>query len=373
MIIFANNHGKSNAAKTAGFVLPLTLWMIALFGLGIAAINNWVSTAVENARTLQQKSESDLMAANITNELVYAIATQPMSPRGLEVGLEINNPGQGDPMALMASINESSDYIALDGRPYLLEGNIDYTIQIQDGRGLMNLQSVTSERLRRLLALFDIPETLRNQLPDTLADWMDADDLTRLTGAEKYEYERQRRFPPRNENLLTPMEAQNILGWDGIPEVWAADLRAPLFTTCRIAGFNPNTAPETILLSYISGLTKDAASNVIEQRKVSPFRSGREFMSATGSLLAAEPFFFSVVPGNCFIVDLTHRESGRRVRYSLSLVPSSQNKPWQVDYAFNIPSQINEPSDGLSPRLAFPTPETLNPVIGGDNRVSGLR
>ena len=56
MIIFANHYGKSNAAKTAGFVLPLTLWMIALFGLGVAAINNWVSNAVENARALQQLS-----------------------------------------------------------------------------------------------------------------------------------------------------------------------------------------------------------------------------------------------------------------------------------------------------------------------------
>ena len=373
MNVDAYHSGNSNAAATKGFVLPLTLWMIALFGLGVAAINTWVSNAVENARTLQQKSEADLTASNITNELVYAMATRPMSYRGLEVGSGMISPDPSDAMSMMSSNYQSSDYVAFDGRAYIPESNTDYVVHLQDGRGLLKLQGTAPEPLRRMLALFNVPETLRNRLPDTLADWVDDDDLTRLTGAEKSDYERRRRFPPTNGNLLTPMEAQNILGWDEIPEVWEADMQTPLFTTCRITGFNPNTAPETVLLSYISGLTKDNALRVIEQRRNAPFRNAQEFMAAAGFLSSAEPFFFSVIPGNCVIVDLVYRESGRRTRFSLSLVPTSQNKPWQVDYAFEIPSKFSGTPDGLDPQLTFPTPETLNPDIGRDNRVSGLR
>ena len=373
MISVAHKAGKSSNDMTQGFVLPLTLWVIALFGLGVAAINTWVSVAVENARILQQKTATDLVSANIKNELVFAIATRPMSSRGLEVGSDMFRPNPADIMSAMSSNFESSSYIAFDGRPYVPESNTGYVVHLQDGRGLIKLQIATPEPLRRLLALFDVSETLRNQLPDTLVDWIDNDDLTRLTGAEHSYYERRRRLPPTNAGLLTPMEAQNILGWDKIPEVWEEDMRSPLFTTCRVTGFNPNTAPEIVLLSYISGLTKEIAAQVIEQRRSMPFRHAREFMAAAGFLAPVEPFFFSVIPSNCIIVDLVHRESSYRTRFSLSLVPTSQNRPWQVDYAIEIPSRFSGTSDGIDPQLTFPAPETISPNDQWNNRVIGLR
>lgn len=371
---FATQHTDSyDVAAAKGFVLPLTLWIIALFGLGIAAINSWVSTAVDNARVLQQKAEAELVFANIENELVYAMATRPMSPRGLEVGADITRLNTDDVMAQMAPTFQSSNYIAFDGRAYIPENNTDYLIHLQDGRGLLKLQAGAAAPIQRLLTLFDVPETLRNQLPDTLADWIDDDDLTRLAGAEASDYERRRRLSPTNAQLLTPMEAQSILGWDEISEIWAADLESPLLTTCSVTGFNPNTAPETVLLSYIPGLTKTAAAQVIERRQTEPFRHAREFMSAAGFLTAAEPFFFSVTPSNCVIVDIVHRETNRRTRHSISLVPTSQNKPWQVNYAIDIPSRYSRPSNDLDPQFTFPAPETINPGGDGDNRITGFR
>src|SRR5690606_5921467 len=50
--------------RTEGFVLALTLWVIALFGLGVAAINTWVTTATENARALRQRVDDELMLSN---------------------------------------------------------------------------------------------------------------------------------------------------------------------------------------------------------------------------------------------------------------------------------------------------------------------
>ena len=363
----------SNLFCENGFVLPLTLWIIALFGLGVAASHAWISVSVENARTLQQKVEAELETQNMINELVFAMGTRPMSNRGLEVGTDLTAADMADPMSIMGARFESSNYIAFDGRPYAFEGNADYVFHLQDGRGLIKLHQGAGETIRRLLSAFDVPETLKNQLPDTLVDWVDDDDLTRLAGAEKSEYERLRRLPPTNQNLLTPMEAQSILGWDEIPQIWEADLRSPLFSTCRVTGFNPNTASETALLAHVAGLTKPAAAQVIEKREESPFQHAREFMAAAGFLTAAQPFFFSVVPGNCVVIDAVHRESGRRTRYSISLVPTSLNRPWQVDYAFEIPSQFTRSLDGDRPLITFPTPEALNPVGGNAIRTSGVR
>jgi general secretion pathway protein K len=62
-------------------------------------------------------------------------------------------------------------------------------------------------------------------LTDALADWIDADDLRRLNGAERQEYEAAGRpGSPRNRPFETVEELALVLGWDRIAELkpdWA--------------------------------------------------------------------------------------------------------------------------------------------------------
>jgi general secretion pathway protein K len=359
--------------RERGFILVLTLWIIALFGLGIAAINTWLTTAVDNARVLKERTEAQLTLMNAKNEIVYAMATRPMTYRGLETGADLKRPDPTDIMGVMSADYQSKGFVAFDGRPYVLASNTDYAIELQDGRGLINLNFATPQLIHRLLSLYDIPETLRNQLPDTLADWIDEDDYTRLSGAEKSDYERRNRLPPSNAPLLTPMEVENVLGWDEVPQLWQADLRSPLFTTCKVSGFNPNTAPEVSLLTYVPGMTADVAAATVQHRRQSPFQHARAFMEDTGVVVPNEAFFFGVTPGNCVVIDLVNRVTNERTRMSLSLMPMSQNQPWQVDYAFTVPTQYRKPLDGLDPANSFPTPEALAPVQPGSERALGQR
>ena len=364
---------RAPSAAERGFILVLTLWIIAFFGLGVAAINTWVSRAIENARVLKERAEGDLALSNAKSEIVYAFGTRPMTHRGLETGRDMKRPDITDMMSVMSADFSSSSYIAFDGRPYVLQSNPDYAVQLQDGRGLVNLNFIMPDLLRRLLALYDVPETLRNQLPDTLADWIDEDDLTHLAGAEKSDYERRNRLPPANAALLTPREAQNILGWDEVPKLWEDDRRPPILTTCAVSGFNPNTAPKAALLTYIPGLTDQSATQVAEKRLESQFRHARDFMSAADVVVPNEAFFFSVSPGNCMIVDFTNRVTNERVRFALSFIPLSQNQPWQVDYAFRVPSQYRGALDRADPGVTFPAPETLAPDPSDRNRTAGVR
>jgi hypothetical protein len=319
-----------------------------------------VSVATENARTLRSRTEDQLALSNAKNEIIYAMATRPMTHRGLEVGSDMKRPTAEDMFSSMAQANqETSGFVSFDRRPYVMESNPDYAIQIQDGRGLINLNRIQPPLLRRMLAFYDAPEVLRNQLPDTLQDWIDEDDFTRLAGAEKTDYERLRRLPPADARLMTPMEAQNILGWDEIPKMWEDDLRAPIFSTCSTGGFNPNTAPEASLLAHMPGMTADAAKFIVAQRRVSTFRHAREFMEAANITVPNESFFFGTSPGSCMVIDFVNRNTAERTRISLTLVARSENQPWQVDYAFRIPSQYSGALDGLDPQLTFPAPETL--------------
>jgi hypothetical protein len=351
----------------------VTLWIIAVFGLAVASINTWVDMASNNARTLQARADARLAFVNLTSELVYLLGTRPMTYRGLEIGTDLKRPKADDFMAVMAADYQSGNYLALDGRPYIVGSNPDYVAQLQDARGLANLNLITPPLLRRLLALYDVPETLRNYLPDTLTDWVDDDELTRLSGAEKPEYARLRRLPPKNEFMHTPFEAQSILGWDQVPQLWEADLESPLFTTCAISGFNPNTAPENILLTYIQGLTKETAAQVLSERQKSAFRNTRQFMATAGVLIPNEAFFIGLVPAGCVIVDLIHRTTNERLRFSLSLLPLTEGQPWQVDYAFKIPSRFRRTLERVNPQDLIPAPETIDTGEPGDDRTAGIR
>lgn len=377
---FTQPPSASVPAQGKGFILAATLWIIAIFGVGVAAISSWISLATENARTLRSRVDDELALSNAKNELIYALAVRPMTYRGLEVGTDIDKPldeREAEPLdtfaAMSNAMRESSHFVAFDRRPYVLESNPDYIIQIQDGRGLINLNRIQPPLLRRLLALYDAPETLRSQLPDTLQDWTDEDEFTRLAGAEKPDYEQLRRLPPTNARLVTPREAQSILGWDQVPRMWEDDLRTPIFSTCTTGGFNPNTAPELSLLVHTPGLTEDAAKFIVDRRQKSAFRHAREFLELSNISMPNEAFFFGTSPGSCMVIDFVNRTTAERTRVSLTLVPRGQNQPWQVDYAFRIPSQYNPPMDGFRPQLTFPTPETLSPSNQRNLSAAGIR
>lgn len=356
-----------------GFILPLTLWMIAIMGLVAAALNVWVGNAVANSRTLARRTQLELAQSNITNEVVYMLGTRPTSYRGLEVGPQITFADNNDFNAVMAGPSDSGRYLKFDARSYVSESNPDIVLTLQDGGGLLNLNIATPTNLRRTLTSFDIPEPEINRLIDTLLDYIDDDDLTRLAGAEKTQYARLGLAPPANGLLLTPFEAQRIIGWDKLDAIWKADMAAPLLTTCRGAGFNPNTAPAAALVANVRGLTRDKADQAVEARTKRPFRNIREFGAAADILITDEPFFYTFVPGTCFIVDLVDKPSGLHTRYSLTLEPTSLTRPWRVDYATRIPSQYRSALDHLDPEATFPTPESIDLSSGTDGGKTKLQ
>lgn len=344
-----------------GFILPLTLWVIAAIGLAVVAVNEWVSQAIDNANVLKRRADSELALANIQNELVFAIGTRPMTYRGMEVGRPTEEIDRTDAMALMTADFQSDRYIRLDGTPYRMESDEDFTVQLFDGRGLINMNSVSANYLRRLLAYFDLPEPVQNSMINSLEDYTDRDDLTRISGAEERDYLRLGRRAPANTWLSTPMEAQFVMGWDQVPALWQRDLDEPLLTTCRVTGFNPNTASREALISSFPNLLEESIQAILEQRAERPFRNIREFAAAANVAIRDEPFFYTFGPGACIIVEVTHRDSGERSRFSLTIDNfSAKTKPWRIDYALPISSKPPTADREPDTEKVFPAPDTMD-------------
>jgi len=342
-----------------GFILPLTLWMIAIIGLLAATMNAWVAQAVANAQSLTDRTQLELTQANLRNELVYLMAVRPVSYRGLEVGPRIGE-GKIDFNAVLAGPSDTGRTLRFDGRPYVAESDPNIILTIQDGSGLLNLNTASAVNLKRALATFEIPEPEVNRLVDTLQDYIDEDDLTRLAGAEKTQYDRLNMPLPANGLLLSPFEAQKILGWDRLGALWEADTREPFVTTCRNTGFNVNTAPAPVLSAVVRGMTQDKAQQVLARRVERPFRNVRELSAAADLLITDEPFFYTFNSSNCVVVDMIDKRSAQHVRFSLTLEQSSTARPWRVDYAVRIPSQYRAALDRIDPEAVFPTPESVD-------------
>ncbi len=353
-------------SAASGFILPLTLWMIAIMGLVAASVNVWVARTVADSQALARRTELALTQSNIRNELVYLIGTRPVSTRGLEVGPEITFANINDFGAIMTGASDSGKTLKFDGRPYIVQNDPNMVVSIQDGTGLFNLNIATPTNLRRFLATFGVADTEANALIDALLDYVDDDDLTRLAGAEKTQYERAELPPPANGFLMTPFELQRVMGWEKLGELWKADMETPLFTTCQAAGFNPNTAPAQALIANVRGLTLEKAEQAVTARFDKPFRNIREFGAAADILVTDEPFFYTFLPGSCVIVDVMEKNTGQRTRFSLTLETTSQTRPWRVDYAITIPPQYRSALAHLDPQAIFPTPESID-LSGGSN------
>ena len=352
--------------SAGGFILPLTLWVIAIIGLVAASLNVWVANTVANSRALSQNVALELAQSDMRNELVYLFGTRPTSYRGLEVGVNMKFADVNDFNSILSGPADSGRYLKLDARPYVSESAPNIVVSVQDGSGLLNLNFVTPPNLRRALYTFDVPEADATRLIDSLMDYVDDDDFTRLAGAERTQYTRIGLLPPPNAIMVSPMQAQRALGWDKMNGFWEADMKAPFLTTCKAGGFNPNNAPAPVLMANIRGLTPEKTDKVLAYRSEKPFRNIREFAAAADMLVNDEPFFYAFVPGPCMVVDLIDKISGQHSRFSLTLDPTSDKRPWRVDYAVRIPSEYNSALDRLDPEAVFPAPESVDLQTGAN-------
>lgn len=328
-------------------------------GLVVAGVGAWITQATINAQALRDKTEAHLAMSDVRNELVYLIASRPMSSAGLEVGddLELPDPSQID--TIMAALYSSNRSIAFDGRPMTSETHPRISIRIYDGRGLLNLNDLAPGRIDAFLRLFNIKESVRNRLTDTLRDYIDEDDLSRLAGAEARDYLRVGKLPPPNQLMLTPYQAKDIFGWADLTDIWRADLQSPLLGTCQSTGFNPNTATELVLLANLPRLSLDSAREIVRQRQTRALRNQREVSMAAGTTLFEEPFFYAFSPGPCSIVELEDAVTGNRMRYSLTFNPFSRTQPWRHDYELRLPQRDGgTPADSRPPEI-FPSPESV--------------
>jgi general secretion pathway protein K len=341
------------ARRQQGFVLALTLWILAAIMIAATVFADRVHQAVELARRQQLQTAALLDIKATQAEIMFRLGVTPISLYGL-----------GD--------EPDGKSIFLDNRKYRGAGAT--TVQLQDDRGLLNLNIVGDDRLLRLLAIVEVPAEKRGMLLDCLHDYTDEDSLKRVNGAEEPEYRALGLPPPRNEKLLTPYEAKNIIGWRDQPQLWENNRLPDLTSTSNAVAVNPNTAPKEVL-ETLPGVTSEIADAIIQQRQLGPIADIASIAQMAGA--APGDYQLNIITLPADSVRVTHRSADLpwAIQYNVSLQPNNDKMPWRIDYYFKVRQSAQEtPPAAATPAPANPTslPTGLGQATNNANDIAEL-
>ena len=329
---------KKQPAKQQGFVLVLTLWILALITIAAGYFAERVVRTMDQAQRAQKKTQILHDIADSRAEILFRLGTTQLSLYGL---------GQGP-----------DDSIALDNRPYRGAGKS--IVRLQDNRGLLNLNLAGDDQIYRLLGILDTPAEYRGRLIDTLRDYIDNNSLKRLNGAEAPEYAAAGLPPPRNERLTTPFEPRRIMAWGSLQQLWADGRLANLTTTSNSVAMNPNTAPWEVLAT-LPGVTNEVARDIIARRQLIPFTNGDQIAQLSG--VPPDKLFMQIILLPSDMVRVTHSVPGNpwALQYNVSLTPNDDRAPWRIDYFYKVGLVYKD--DNKQEIRELPTRSTLPPSL----------
>ena len=298
--------------RPRGFVLVLTIWILAAISIATAYFGERVQASLRAAVTRQDINSAELALSDGRAEILFRLATLPVTVWGL-----------GDP----------PNVIRLDGRPYAEAGG---TLELQDVAGLIGLNAFSDDAMSRLLTTLGVAQPRHASLIDALRDYTDADDLRRLNGAESAQYAAAG-LPsgPRNGPLTSPLELRDVLGWRLEDPLWAAGAGILDFTAPEGTGrLNPNTAPWQVLAS-LPGATRDIAALFLARRELQPIDAA--WIDRTLSTqFDSVPSPIQPVPASD--IRITQRVNGLpwAVRYNARLTPTGMFGPWKTTYSYRL-------------------------------------
>ncbi len=147
-----------------------------------------------------------------------------------------------------------------------------FSYRITDEEGRLNVNGGQTERMQRMLSAIGVDKTERDTIVDSIEDWRDANDTTRVNGAESDDYLKLPvPYRARNGNLQSTDELLQIKGMT--PEIYYGRDDKPALTdlvTARGRGtVNVNTAPPPVLSAM--GLSDAEISDIVATRKNYPY------------------------------------------------------------------------------------------------------
>lgn len=252
--------------ESSGIALLVCLMVILLLAILVHRFTLTSRVHVAAAANLRDQFQAECMALSGLEAALAVLA--------LDDTPEVDHLGEP-----WAQFRGSSDLVALEGA----EGG--FLVSIQDENSKIQVNRIVREdgattdpfvrrQMDRLLELFGVSSDVRDSLLDCLEDWIDADDLQKLNGAEDQYYRSlDRPYQAANRPLRTLGELYLIKGWRDVLELKLEDGSTIMdFLTVSPTGgrINVNTATALVIQSVSPEIDESMARQVISLRQEAP-------------------------------------------------------------------------------------------------------
>lgn len=319
-----------------GYVLLMVLVALVLLSLVATRFGGRVDAEREHARRAIEETEAEIVGKSVLAAALYWLSTSPINQNGVGDGL-------------------NSQWIA-DGRWYRLGPRA--FASLQDERGLVSVNYPSSKALRQLLINEGVDLRELDRLIDILADYVDADQLRRLNGAEREEYAALGLPGPRNDFLRSVEELCQLPAWSERQELCAR--LAPLLSTRVSPLLNPNTSPAKVMAALLPGASAAQLQLFESLRKGAPFLDGTAATARTGLSLDVDDYVFHA--SDEYRLQIWVEGQARAREYNLRVLPGGAQAPWQVISSKSVPMPNFADTSGpafepLYTSLSLSTPE----------------
>lgn len=320
----------------SGFVLAVTLWILAAIAVLAAMVSMWALSGVQDVSAHQEEVQDEIDGYSTVQTIMYLMATRDFTRAGLPVTridraeyakrvLEEFGALRTDPVG---------GELKLDDHVYAGLGNI--TFSIQDESGLMTLSAFNPQSVRRMVDAESGLEGRAARLSDELLDYIDEDSDVRSQGAETAQYSAaNNNYVPANRRLATPLEIRSVPSWAEMPLATLKRIERR-FTPYYNGPLNINTAPAEVLASYLPGCpaTCDA---VVALREQDPIRNTDELQRRLVTQLPGTPETdFRTMPEGVLRIT-TWSSSGHGWRWHVERTPEADKAgPWTILAAYPI-------------------------------------
>jgi general secretion pathway protein K len=246
---------RTAGGKERGIALIMVLWVLTVLMVIVLSFSYSGKAEVQAALAFKQGIEKKFLAEGGIErgfmEILYAKMNQ-----GAQVVLE------------------GMETWKLDGTPYTVKtGNGHYTVSITDESGKININTLDDTSgiiLKNLIMNSGVEEAEASIIVDSVLDWKDGDDLSRLNGAENDYYSslpnpykaKDADFETLEELLLVRGITPGLLYGDGKKKGIIDFLT--VFNS-KVGVINVNAASKEVLMA-IPGVTPDIAEAVVASR-----------------------------------------------------------------------------------------------------------
>ncbi len=303
MIFTQGNKGS------ATILIVLIAGVILSVGLGF----NWlVKQHIKAADGLKNKAEAILKARSAYDTLIYLMLN------GRFFQKEVMLSGVGHVTAIKA--------IPLNGEEISLADGV--RVRVQESNGRMSLSAIDYLALERL-----IKETAgmdNAEIPaESLLDWIDQDDFSRVNGAEKFYYQGNRvPYQPRNYPLQYKDEISFVRGFDR--ELFRKV--ESYLTILPTTGFNPNTASDKLLKAKLE-IDEQALNKLKDYLANKTLSSNSELFFLTGRRLSSSGEDINFLPSRFVEIEVNVGAPNSLYRINAGVqLASNQHTPYNILY-----------------------------------------